>query len=136
MLIKSKDIKKIIEIDSQCFDTPYTKKQLENIEHDTEICYLIIENDIEVGFIILSEIFDNYDLIKICIIKNQRRKGFANKALFELLEIINFETFTLEVSENNIAAINLYKKNNFKEITRRKNYYSDGSNAIIMQLIN
>ena len=48
-------------------------------------------------------------------------------------EIINkhIENITLEVSSNNISAINLYKKLNFKEVAIRKNYYND-SDAILM----
>ena len=32
----------------------------------------------------------------------------------------------LEVSKNNIAAINMYKKVGFKKISKRKNYYRIG----------
>ena len=39
----------------------------------------------------------------------------------------------LEVRENNITAIEFYKKNGFKEAGKRKNYYRDtGEAAIIM----
>ena len=41
----------------------------------------------------------------------------------------------LEVRESNQVAINFYKKNKFKEISVRKNYYSEpNENAIIMKL--
>ena len=49
--------------------------------------------------------------------------------------VINFakgKKLILEVSEQNINAINLYKKHNFVEINRRKGYYN-GIDAIIME---
>jgi ribosomal protein S18 acetylase RimI-like enzyme len=39
----------------------------------------------------------------------------------------------LEVSDKNIHAIKLYERNGYEKISVRKNYYSDGSDAIIMQ---
>lgn len=38
----------------------------------------------------------------------------------------------LEVNENNLPAINLYKKSGFKTDYIRKSYYSNGENALIM----
>ena len=41
----------------------------------------------------------------------------------------------LEVRESNQVAINFYKKNNFKQISIRKGYYSDPTeDAIIMKM--
>ena len=42
------------------------------------------------------------------------------------------KSILLEVNENNFSAIKLYRKNNFKEISVRKNYYGTGQNALIM----
>ena len=42
------------------------------------------------------------------------------------------KSILLEVDENNFSAIKLYRKNNFKEISVRKNYYGTGQNAFIM----
>ena len=40
--------------------------------------------------------------------------------------------FLLEVNENNIKALKLYKKIGFEEISKRKNYYGKNEDAIIM----
>ena len=39
-----------------------------------------------------------------------------------------------EVNENNISAINLYKKYRFEEVGRRKKYYDQKDDAILMNL--
>jgi ribosomal-protein-alanine N-acetyltransferase len=38
----------------------------------------------------------------------------------------------LEVRESNYAAIKLYKKAGFIDLYKRKKYYRDGENAIVM----
>ena len=44
----------------------------------------------------------------------------------------NIKNITLEVKEDNIAAINLYKKYGFKKVSTREKYY-DGINGILME---
>ena len=81
------------------------------------------------GYLITYDNVDSLDIFVIAVDKNFRKKGLASK----LLNRINDERrILLEVSEKNKVAINLYKKNGFKMISRRKNYYLDGSDAIVM----
>lgn len=81
------------------------------------------------GYLITYDNIDSLDIFEIAVDKNFRKKGLASK----LLNRINDERkILLEVSEKNEVAINLYKKNGFKMISRRKNYYLDGSDAIVM----
>ena len=81
------------------------------------------------GYLITYDNIDSLDIFEIAVDKNFRKKGLASK----LLNRINDERkILLEVSEKNKVAINLYKKNGFKMISRRKNYYLDGSDAIVM----
>ena len=55
--------------------------------------------------------------------------------LEELIKIAKerkLKDITLEVNINNISAINLYKKYDFKEVGLRKKYYSNCEDALIM----
>ena len=80
---------------------------------------------------IILDSVDVYEILKIATIKEERNKNIASK----LLEKIKEKDIFLEVRESNETAINFYKKNNFKQITIRKKYYSDtNENAIIMKL--
>ena len=56
------------------------------------------------------------------------------KKIVEIAKEKNLKCVTLEVNENNENAIKLYKKFNFKEVGRRKNYYNNVNDAIIMTL--
>ena len=71
--------------------------------------------------------------------KEKRKLGIGTMLLSKLIEILReqkMEPITLEVNENNIPAINLYKKFGLKESHIRKNYYVNDNNetedAIVM----
>ena len=87
------------------------------------------ENKI-VAYSIIYNTIDFYELFEIAVDENYRNKGYANKLIDKLPS--DMDIF-LEVSENNINAIKLYKKNNFIELARRKKYYLDNSDAIVMR---
>ena len=73
--------------------------------------------------------------VNLTIDSDYRRNGFA-KALLGLLEVKlqekNIEKIFLEVRESNLPAKNLYSTCGYKEISKRKKYYSDGEDAVIM----
>ena len=75
--------------------------------------------------------------MNIVVKKNMRGNGFSLFLLNELINISkeeNCKSITLEVSENNIPAINLYEKFKFKQVGKRKKYYKNGDSAILMTL--
>ncbi|MDR0931212.1 MAG: threonylcarbamoyl-AMP synthase [Clostridiales bacterium] len=77
---------------------------------------------------------DSIDIIDINIFKNYRGMGFGKLLLNDFLSDFQAYKVFLEVRESNIIAINLYKKFDFKQISTRKNYYSNPTeDAIIMK---
>ena len=100
--------------------------------------YLVLryENEI-VSFGGIKIILDEADIMNIVTKKDKRNLGFAGLLLNELINLgkkKNCKTITLEVNENNLPAIKLYKNFNFKEVGKRKNYYKKGDTAILMTL--
>ena len=63
----------------------------------------------------------------------RRKKGIGSKLLNEIIKM-DCKHIMLEVNTKNIGAVNLYKKNNFKIINTRKNYYKT-DDAYVMELI-
>lgn len=108
------------------------KEELAN----TNSMYLVLkyENEI-VSFGGIKFILDEADIMNIITKKDKRNQGFAKFLLNELITMAkeqNCKTITLEVNENNLPAIKLYKDFKFKEIGKRKNYYKNGDTAILM----
>jgi len=110
------------------------KSELEN-----ENSYYIVakENDAIVGFGGLWKSIDDIHITNIVTKKIFRNKGIGKAILTELInqaQNFGYNIITLEVNENNLPAISLYKKFGFKEVGIRKRYYNNSDNAIIMNL--
>lgn len=86
------------------------------------------------GFLIAYKNIDYIELLFIIVDNNNRRSGIGTSLLNRLIEITN-KDILLEVDNQNIKAINLYKKLNFQVINIRKKYYSNGNDAFIMKLV-
>ena len=92
-----------------------------------------IDNEI-VGFTGIKIILDEADIMNIVTKKTYRNQGVGTLLLENLISLskkLNLKALSLEVSEENLSAIHLYKKFGFKYLGIRKNYYKD-KNAIIM----
>ena len=75
--------------------------------------------------------------MNIVVKKNYRNNGVGTLLLENLISLcneLNLQSLSLEVNEENLPAINLYKKFGFKDIGTRKNYYKD-KNGIIMKKV-
>lgn len=91
-------------------------------------------NDEVAGFIILQKT-DEVSVVSVAVKKDMRNLGIATKLFkhtFEYSSKIGCETVSLEVSKKNLTASLLYQKLGFSTRRIRKNYYSDGSDAIEM----
>lgn len=94
-----------------------------------------LENEI-IGFAGAKFIVDEADIMNIAVKTSYRKQGIASLLLKKLIDICknnNINSINLEVNEENFPAINLYKKYEFLEIGRRKNYYDGKFDAILMK---
>lgn len=154
-------IKYILETDFDDFwNYNIFKSELENIYSKYIVAKL--EDEI-IGFAGVWFVIDEAHITNIVTKKAYRGKGIGNILLENLIDLcksinenitknnntvnacinaINSKStinttkisfLTLEVSEDNLTAQNLYKKFNFKVLGKRKNYYRNKS-AIIMTL--
>lgn len=120
------------------FDDFWSMNTFESELKSQNSYYIIAEiNDEIVGFAGLKYVLDNADIMNIVTKKNKRNLGIGYILLENLIIFCNknsINQLTLEVNEQNLAAIHLYEKFNFKKISTRNNYYQNGDTAIIMQL--
>lgn len=110
------------------------KSEIDNINSK----YIISKQyDEIVGFAGILLIDDTADIMNIVTKKDKRGLGIASTMLEYLINIAkseNCSNITLEVNENNLPAINLYKKFQFEKVGLRKKYYNHKYDAIIMTL--
>ena len=74
---------------------------------------------------------------KIAVDPSLRRRGIARLLMKEVLDFsarIAAEEIYLEVRPSNAPARNFYEMLGFREVGRRKEYYGDGEDALVMSL--
>ena len=126
-------IEQIFNLEKEIFkSSAFNKSYLDTlIKGDNSFIYVYLIDDKVSGYLMILDSIDVYEILAIATVEEYRNKGIAQK----LLDKIKTKDIFLEVRESNKIAINFYKKNKFKEISIRKNYYSKpNENAIIMKL--
>lgn len=130
----------IVSIESnftQSFDKFWSIDILKEDFKNENSKYIVAREGNEVlGFAGIKIILDNADIMNIAVRTNMRNLGIGSLLLQRLIKLTSFSscsTMTLEVNENNIFAIRLYEKYDFKRIALRKKYYNNMDNAVIMQ---
>lgn len=137
---KKEDLSDITEIENESFVDPWSRDQLvSDIVYNPYLKIVVAVNEnIVVGFVIYLITFNTSTIYQIATRREYRNKGIASSLLNEMEKTFikegedKVEFVTLEVRKSNLAAQNLYKKNGYEEITVKKNYYTNGEDAIYM----
>ncbi len=93
--------------------------------------------DPEGGFVLWRVAADEAEILTIAVHPAARRQGLGRRLLVKAAEAAARAGATrlfLEVSDRNTAAAALYAACGFTPIGRRRRYYPDGSDAVVMQL--
>ncbi|MFQ5563600.1 MAG: ribosomal protein S18-alanine N-acetyltransferase [Parvularculaceae bacterium] len=88
------------------------------------------------GFALWRRIADEAELLTIGVLPARRRRGAGRALLRRILDgarASNLERIFLEVDGANAAALTLYKQEGFEPVGRRKRYYRDGADAVVMR---
>ena len=136
--IKEKDIELCYEIDSKTISL-WSKKQLvdEFAKEGTKVFGILLSNlviGICVIHVVLDEAYINYFVIN----PKFRERGFGSNLMTYLIKRckkLNIRKLLLEVSENNLTAEKFYTRFDFFTVGIRKNYYKDGSDAVLKEKI-
>jgi ribosomal-protein-alanine N-acetyltransferase len=118
---------KISEIEKESFSNPWNMNIYKAMyEKDGNLIFLSIYQEEIVGYALISDMYDVYELLKIAIKKDFRNKGFGRILLEEIIQFCQKDIF-LEVRKSNTGAINLYISKGFLQVGLRKNYYPDNN---------
>ncbi len=135
--MNSQDLESIKNILNSDFDDFWNYNILKEELNNKNSRYLVAKlNNEVIGFAGIKIVIDEADIMNIVVKKNFRNNGIGSLLLENLINLsksLNISSLSLEVNEKNISAISLYKKFNFKEVGKRKNYYKD-SDAILMSI--
>ena len=134
--INEKDIDLCYELDSNTISL-WSKKQWANEfkKEGTKIFGLLITN-LVIGVCVIQVVLDEAQINYFVVTKKFRKKGFGSylmSYLIEKCEKLNLKKIFLEVSQENVTAERFYNRFDFSTVGIRKNYYRDGSHALLKE---
>lgn len=131
------DIDSIVKLEEATIGSSLgTEMLISNINNEMNHYYVYELDNNVIGYI--SIVFDGYiaEVLNFCVDKDYQNQKIGTKILEEVTKIYNSlkcESIILEVRESNSRAIHVYEKQGFKKISIRKNYYTNGENALVLQ---
>ena len=134
--INENDIDSCFELDSNTISL-WSKKQWTNEfkKEGTKIFVLLISNLI-IGICVFQVVLDEAQINYFVIHQKFRNRGFGTHLMSYLIkqcEKLNLRKLLLEVSRSNINAERFYSNFAFSTVGIRKNYYKDGSDAVLKE---
>ena len=134
--INNKDIDLCYELDSNTISL-WSKKQWNNEfkKEGIKVFGLLFEN-LLIGICVFQVILDEAQINFFVVNQKYRKKGFGSYLMNYLIkecEKLNINKLFLEVSHTNIAAKQFYNRFDFSTVGIRKNYYKDGSAALLKE---
>ena len=134
--INEKEIDLCYELDSNTISF-WSKKQWGNeFKKDGIKVFGLIHTNLLIGICSFQVVLDEAQINYFAINKKFRNKGFGSyfmSYLIELCETLKIKKLLLEVSNSNINAKSFYSHFDFLTVGIRKNYYKDGSDALLKE---
>ena len=133
-----KEFELCYEIDSETICL-WTKKQweFEFKKRGVKVVAILLDREI-IGIYVVQIIIDEAQLNFFSIKQKYRRKGYGSclmRNLIKQCEKLSLRRVLLEVSDTNLVAEIFYNKFKFLTVGIRKNYYKNGSDAVLKEKI-
>ena len=134
--INKKDIDLCFELDSNTISL-WSKQQWadEFKKKDTNVFVLMLAN-LVIGICVFQVVLDEAQINYFVVNKQFRKRGFGfylMNYLINRFEKLNIKKILLEVSQSNLTAEKFYNRFDFFTVGIRRNYYKDGSDALLKE---
>ena len=134
--INKKDIDLCYELDSNTISL-WSKEQwaAEFKKEGIKVFGLLLSN-LVIGICVFHVVLDEAQINFFVINEKYRKRGFGShlmKYLIKQCEELNISKLLLEVSHTNITADKFYSTFDFFTVGIRRNYYKDGSDALLKE---
>ena len=134
--INEKDIDLCYELDLNTISL-WNKKQWTNeFKKDGVKVFGLLLANLLIGICVYQVVLDEVQINYFVVNKKFRKKGFGYylmKYLIKKCEKLNLKKILLEVSQSNVTAERFYSRFDFSTVGIRKNYYKDGSHALLKE---
>ena len=124
------------ELDSNTISLWSKKQWINEFKKDSTKVYGLSLANLVIGICVFQVVLDEAQINYFVVNKKFRGKGFGYLLLSYLIEHceeLNINKLFLEVSQRNVTAEEFYSSFDFFTVGIRKNYYKDGSDAVLKE---
>lgn len=137
-LMKMSDLDDVMEVEHQCFTTPWSRYAFTCELRDNQFSYYIVAkaNGKIIGYAGMWIVLNEAHVTNVGVLPEYRGMGVGEllmRTLIAAAKTKNADKMTLEVRKSNYVAQNLYTKLGFEPRGIRRGYYQDNKeDAVIM----
>jgi [ribosomal protein S18]-alanine N-acetyltransferase len=138
--MSEEDLESVLEIECASFSRPWTRRHfLDEIESPCSTPLVALTADGRIaGYLCLKIVLDEAEILDVAVCGSLRGRGVGRLLVQEALSLSRERGAALvflEVRASNEAAISLYRRLGFRASGRRKGYYENGEDALLMDYI-
>lgn len=136
------DLYELGSLEVEIFSDPWGEATLANYLESSEkdkAIYVLFDgvNEKILAYVIIQTLYAEIEIMRFAVVSNRRREGLGKRLMNTLKDVAKdheVKKIILEVNSINYKAINLYESLGFIEVGRRKDYYKQGEDALLMDL--
>ena len=134
--ISERDIDLCYELDSNTISLWSKQQWAKEFKKDGTKIFGLLINNLVIGIGVFQVVLDEAQINYFVVNKKFRKKGFGSLLMCYLIkkcEKLNLNKLLLEVSQSNVIAERFYSRFDFSTVGIRKNYYKDGTHALLKE---
>lgn len=133
---RADSLNELVMLDAEAGPYPWSVLALQQALNEGRVWAIDADGQLA-GFLVGESILDETSLLHLAVARSHQQQGLAGRALrhwLVQLRRVGQQRCLLEVRPSNAAALALYRGLGFAEIGRRRRYYPDGEDALVMAL--
>ena len=125
--MRQEHVAQVAALEKLCFRDPWSENSVASeLNNPLSLWLVALDGERLAGYVGSQTVMDESDMMNVAVHPDFRKQGIATALILGLVEELRKKgshCLTLEVRASNENAISVYRKLDFQEVGRRKNYY-------------
>ena len=125
--MRQEHVAQVAELEKLCFADPWSENSVASeLNNPLSLWLVVVDEERVAGYVGSQTVMEESDMMNVAVHPDYRKQGIATALIVGLVEELRkrgSRCLTLEVRASNETAISVYRKLDFQEVGRRKNYY-------------
>ena len=125
--MRQEHVDQVAALEKLCFRDPWSENSVASeLNNPLSLWLVAVDGERVAGYVGSQTVMEESDMMNVAVHPDYRKQGIATALIVGLVEELHkrgSHSLTLEVRASNETAISVYRKLDFQEVGRRKNYY-------------